>query len=76
MSKKSEIQIQRNLLETMINAWIEDGLKPSLILCALHNACIHGERLEHAGWHVTEENLEQLFKGFDLSLNAFSSMEK
>lgn len=72
---KCECNVQLSMLETMINALVEDGLKPRLILTALHNACVHGERLEAAGWTVTEDNLVALFNGFDISMKAFEDME-
>ena len=74
MAQKKADAVQLKMLETMVNALIDSGVKPSHILVALHNSCVHGERLEKAGWTVTEQNLSDLFDGFDKSLKAFNEM--
>lgn len=72
MNKPDEARLE--MLEGFFTSIIDNGMNPRLILTALHNVCVHGEKLEKAGWNVTNENLKQLFDGFDISLEAFKSM--
>lgn len=72
MKKASKAELK--LLETMFAGIIASGTNPRLILCALHNTCVHGEKLKDAGWEVTDDNLLKLYGGFEQSLAAFKSM--
>lgn len=65
----------QDLLETTIKSWIESGVSTRTIVCALHNVCCHGDAMIEGGEDVTEENLERLFDGFEISLEAAGSME-
>jgi hypothetical protein len=67
--------VQLDLLENTFKGWIASGIPTATIVCALHNACAHGDVMLAAGEDVTDENLTQLFDGFDLSLEAARSME-
>jgi len=63
------------VLENLFRSLIASEIKLSTILVALQNACIHGESLEEAGWNVSDESLEALFAGFDISTAASQEME-
>jgi len=66
---------KREMLETMFGSLIMAGLKPSTILVALHNVCFQGELLEAVGYNVTDATLQELFDGFDRSIDALCEME-
>jgi len=64
------------LIETTFRIWIREGVLASDILCALDNACAHGQVLTDNGANVTDKQLEKLFDGFDKSLKALRKMER
>lgn len=70
MSKKIEM-----LTDTM-KMWIHEGhFKGSDILCALHNASVHGEIW--LGRHdVDQDVLDKVFNGYEESLAALREIEK
>lgn len=65
----------QQLLETTFKHWIESGIGTATIICALHNACVHGEAIGNAGENLTDDNLSRLFEGFDICLEAARDME-
>lgn len=64
------------LIEATFRAWICESVLASNILCALHNACAHGQVLTDNGANVTDKQLGKLFNGFDKSLKALRKMEQ
>ena len=64
------------LLESMFQGLINSGIKPTTILHAFQNVCAHGCILDDNGWNVTDDNLEGLFLGLDVSIKSLRSMEQ
>lgn len=64
-------------LEATFKTWIEEEcFTTKSILIALHNVCFHGEIFEKIGYDNVEENLEDLFYGFDKSIAALKKIQE
>lgn len=60
-------------IENKIRKWIKkDKTNFRELVIAVHNVLSHGEILEEQGYDFEEEDLEEIFDGFDLTINGLT----
>ena len=63
-----------DIIEGMIRGMIHQGVSPCAILVGIHNAFVHGDCLISEGLYVSDQSLQQLFDGFEMSMQAMKDI--
>jgi hypothetical protein len=63
-----------NVVEATIRMLIAQDVSPSEVMSGIHNAFVHGELFEEAGYNVNDKDLGKFFDGIETAQKAVKRM--
>lgn len=65
-----------DLVEATIRMLVAQSVSPLEVMSGLHNAFVHGELFEEAGYNVNDKDLGKFFDGIESAHKAVKRMGK
>ena len=72
MKSLSKVEMVEKFLKSMVKDF---EIGPDDLLIGVHNACTHGETWEGANFGKDDKYLQEMFRGFDISIAAAKQVD-